>query len=84
MAEQIGKLKPMTKIAVEYVLFPASRRRIDLGNPLSITEKFFLDALVELGKIPDDDYNHVVASFHRFGEVDSKNPRVEITITEIE
>lgn len=75
-------LPPFEKIAVQYKLFPKSKRRTDLGNVLSIHEKFFLDALVEYERLPDDDYKHMIASFHSFGEIDTFNPRVEIIITE--
>jgi hypothetical protein len=47
-------------------------------------DKFFADALVELGKLPDDNYLHVPEINFRMGAIDSSNPRVEIFIKEIE
>jgi hypothetical protein len=37
-----------------YCLYVPSKRKIDSGNVYSIIEKFFLDALVNLKQIPDD------------------------------
>jgi len=39
--------------------------------------------LVELGKLPDDDYTHHVMTVYEFGEVDKAYPRVEILIREV-
>lgn len=81
---QIKELPNFTKIKVHYTLFPASHRRTDLGNPVSIHKKYFEDALVEFGKIEDDDYFHITYNSESFGGVDKDNPRVEIEIYPIE
>ena len=83
LKQQITLLPSLTKIQVDYYLYPKTKRRTDLGNVLSIHQKFFEDALVELGIIPDDDYKHIIKSTQNFGELDKDNPRVEIEITEI-
>jgi hypothetical protein len=83
MAEQILKLPKMEKIQVSYTLYPGTKRRTDTGNVVSVHKKFFEDALVELGIIPDDDYLHIVKSEESFGEVDKEFPRVEILITQL-
>lgn len=83
MSEQISKLPKMSKIGVEYRLFVGSRRRCDVMNICSIVDKFFCDALTELGKIMDDDYDHLPAINYRFGGYDKNNPRVEIIIEEL-
>lgn len=67
-------------VEVTYRMFPSSKRKMDIMNVCSIHSKFFLDALVEAGKIPDDTYEHVTREVVEFGVVDKSNPRVEITI----
>ena len=81
---QVEELPNYTKIVVHYTIFPASRRRTDLGNVVSVHKKYFEDSLVEFGKIEDDDYNHIIFNSESFGEVDKDNPRVEIRITQVE
>ena len=81
---QIKELPTFTRIRVHYTIYPASRRRTDLGNVVSVHKKYFEDALVEFGKIPDDDYMHIIFNSESFGEVDKDNPRVEIQITEVQ
>ena len=78
--EQIKDLEPMDKVCINYTLFPKSKRLTDIGNVVSIHKKFIEDALVELGKLPDDNYNHVLGSSECFGYVDKDNPRVEANI----
>lgn len=77
----IGFLPKCEKLVrVIYKVFPASHRRGDSMNVASIHSKFFLDALVECGVIPDDTWHHVPEEVVQFGEVSKNNPRVEITI----
>jgi len=78
---QIAKLPKMNKIIVHYTIYPKSRHLTDIGNVVSIHKKFFEDALVEAGKLPDDNYQHLLSSNERFGYVDKDNPRVTISIT---
>ena len=78
MAEQILRSPKYNKIACIYTVYPANKRSFDLGNVCCIHQKFFEDALVELGKLPDDNYNHIPLVIYIFGGVDNKNPRVEI------
>ena len=63
-----------------YTIFPASGRRFDLGNVLSIVQKFTEDSLVEMGVIPDDNYKIIRAIDYRFGKIDKEFPRVELEI----
>lgn len=81
--EQVEQLPEFKKVIIHYELYPKTRRRTDIGNVTAIHKKFFEDALVELGRIPDDSFDHVIGSTESFGCVDSTNPRVEILITEI-
>lgn len=61
-------------------MFPGSETKCDVSNVCCIVEKFFNDALVECGKIEDDNYTIVPTSRYNFGEVDKNNPRVEVVI----
>ena len=83
VSDQIDLLPQLHRIGLTYVLYPKTRRRTDLANVLSVHDKFFADALVECGKIEDDDYKHVVTTTYKFGRVDPTYPRVEIYIQEI-
>ena len=67
-------------ITIEYTLFVKTQRRMDIGNVLSVHQKFFEDALVELSCIPDDDYHWIPQVVFSYGGQDKDNPRVEITI----
>jgi Holliday junction resolvase RusA-like endonuclease len=84
LAEQILRLPKMKKAEIGYVLYPKTKRKTDIGNVIAIHKKFFEDAMVEFGIIPDDDYTHIVGSYESFGAVDKENPRVEIRVLEIE
>lgn len=83
MEKDIQSLPELNKIKVKYILFPKTKRLCDLNNVLCIHSKYFLDALQKFGKIPDDDYKHVITESFHFGEVDKDNPRVEIEIDEV-
>lgn len=83
ISQSILGLPLFNKIKLEFTLYPKTKRSTDLDNVCSIHAKFFQDALTELGRIPDDNYNHIVEVTYKFGSVDKENPRVDITITEI-
>jgi len=88
VSEALGKKwKPIphgSKVKCTYTLYPKSKRRTDLGNPLSIVCKFTEDALVALSFMEDDNYNIVSEIVFLFGEVDKESPRCELVIEEIE
>ena len=69
-------------ISLRLKFFPKDKRRYDLDNVCSVHTKFFLDALVEAGRLPDDDYRYVNHITYEFGEIDKNNPRMEIYIHE--
>jgi hypothetical protein len=69
------------QINIDYTLYPRTRHKQDLDNILSITKKFFQDALVENGNIESDDYETIVHNIDRFGAVDKDYPRVEAVVT---
>lgn len=80
MQEQIVILPSLQRIAVRFILFPRTQRMVDTSNVCSIHDKFFMDALVEAHKLPDDNYRHYVETGYKFGGIDKGNPRVDIEI----
>lgn len=70
----------LQKVAMIYRVFKGDKRRFDLGNICCIHEKYFEDALVELGKLPDDKYSNIVSVTFQLGGISSENPRVDIEI----
>ena len=79
--EQIQEIIKVTwPVKLQYRYFLA--RRADVGNFHSVVEKFFLDALVELGRLPDDDVRYVVGGNYMFAGYDRVKPRCEITLLE--
>lgn len=48
------------KIRVSYTLVWNNNRRTDFMNWIAIADKYFLDWLVSMGCIPDDDLKHYV------------------------
>jgi len=73
----------MEQIELTLVLYPRNKKLTDLDNVCSIHTKYFSDCLVELGKLPDDNYKHLTKITYLFGEVDKTNPRVEIFIKDL-
>ena len=49
-------------------------------NIISIVDKFFCDALVEFGVIPDDNYNYVSYEAHKVSDYVTKMPNKKIYI----
>lgn len=80
----IRHLPRMAKVKLTYMLFFGSKRAIDISNICSIVDKFFSDTLVNAGKLPDDHMEIISEVAYKWGDVDSQNPRVEVTLTDIE
>ena len=70
------------RLSLEFTYYKGSRRISDRSNVLCIQEKFFLDALVELGCIEDDNDNFIKETKYNGDKIDKRNPRVEVRITE--
>lgn len=80
MEEQILKLPVYERVGLMFTLFPGTKMLTDVANVCAVHDKFFSDALVEFGKLPDDNYLYLPETGYRFGEIDKENPRVEISI----
>jgi len=80
MEEQINKSDVKQKVLCVYKVYAGSKRSYDLGNVCSIHEKFFEDAFVELGKLPDDNTDYIPLVVFMGCGIDKENPRVEIEV----
>ena len=79
---QLDLIDPIQgKIKVMYVFYAARKNHPDLDNFVGTVKKYFQDALVESGLLPDDNVNYIVANSECYGGVDKGNPRVEAFIT---
>lgn len=83
MESQIATGPSYKRVACIYTVYPANRRSFDLGNVCCIHQKFFEDALVELGKLPDDNIDYIPLVIYQFGKIDSEKPRVEVEVIEL-
>lgn len=83
MFKQVSALPVMKKISITYTLYPGNKRLCDLDNILSIIAKYFQDTLVELGKLPEDNYLFIPETLFRFGVIDKNNPHCKIKIEEL-
>ena len=71
------QIKGSVKIRYYYY---AKRKGTDLDNFVGVVKKFFQDALVECGLIPDDNVSVICSSSEIYCGVDKDNPRVEAVI----
>lgn len=78
---QLPGLRLTSKVEIEYLWVESNRRR-DLDN-IAYAKKHIQDALVKAEILADDGWTEVVGFSDRFA-VDKGNPRVEVTIREIE
>jgi len=79
---QVLDLKPFKKAICVYRVYFNSKRRFDLGNVCCVHEKFFEDALVELGKLPDDNTEYIPIVVYMKGKLRKEDPCVEIELLE--
>lgn len=79
----LKKLPPQNHISLTYRIFLPNNRKADISNIGSIVDKFFSDALVDAGVIPDDNYLHLTHVQFFFGGIDRVDPRVEVTISPV-
>lgn len=79
--DSINKLKH--PIRCNYTVYKKDSRKFDVNNVCSIADKFFMDALVEYGKLEDDNYEYYLGFGEtNFGGIDRENPRIEVEIYE--
>lgn len=71
---------PLEKVGIIYKVFKGDSRRFDIGNICSVHQKYFEDAIVELGKLPDDKAQIIPIVVYKYGGINKDNPRVEIEV----
>lgn len=84
MKSELGDLDITGRIQIKFLLIRGDSRKVDRANVLSVHEKFFCDALVELGCIEDDNDKFIVRTIYESGEIDRGNGRVEIFISSVD
>ena len=84
MERQIIKADTFGRVVCVYTAYPKTNRKQDLGNVCSIHEKYFEDAMVEFGKLGDDNMKNIPLVIYRYGGVDHENPRVDIEVISID
>lgn len=83
LLSKLQQLPVFTRIdSIEYVLYRNTKRRCDVANVCSIVDKFFCDALVEAGKLPDDNWHYLNSVTYRWGGVEEQgDSHIIINIT---
>jgi len=83
ITDDVLDLPVMSKVKIHYKIFYENKRLFDLDNIASVVSKFTQDALVELGRLPDDNYQHIQQITATFGGVSKNDAYVEVRIKEI-
>jgi Holliday junction resolvase RusA-like endonuclease len=81
--EQIEGVIIETPVEISYKVYKPTRRKLDKMNVISITSKFLLDAITDLGCWEDDNDDFVKTETILPTEYDKNNGRVEILIKSI-
>lgn len=81
---QLELVPPLNHATLKYVIYVPTKRRTDISNVCSIVDKFFSDAMVDVGVLPDDSYDYLTKVVYEYGGMDKEYPRVEIFITNVE
>lgn len=82
LRQQLKMLHITKPIFIHYVYYEPNKRR-DLDNISGYFHKVFQDSLVHSNVISDDGWSYVVGFSDNF-HVSTDNPRIEITIEEVE
>lgn len=77
----LGRIYIDRPVFMEYLWVEKDKRR-DLDN-ITFGRKIIQDSLVQCCVLKDDGWKYIVGFSDRF-EVDRKNPRIEVTIREVE
>lgn len=70
-----------TKAILDYTIIPNDNRMFDTFNTISIVDKFFCDALVQSGCLPEDNYKHVSYGQIRVSDIEKTNKCKKILIS---
>jgi len=84
MKDQILAMPNITDpVNIQFQVFKKNKSRLDKMNVISVVSKYLMDAIVELGKMPDDNDDWIRHELLLPTQIDKYNPRVEVTITPI-
>jgi len=83
LKEQLIGVKIKTPVEITYKVYKARNNNLDKMNVVSITSKYLLDAITELGCWTDDNDDFVKTEIIMPTELDRKKPRVEVFIKSI-
>lgn len=85
MKEQLTSVDgPKGKLHIHYDFYAARNDGPDLDNFVGAAKKFFQDAMVKHGFIPEDNVSVIVSSSEKYCGIDKKNPRIVAKIQELE
>lgn len=83
LREQLEGIKIKTPVEITYKVYKARNNMLDKMNVVSITSKYLLDAITQLGCWTDDNDDFVKTETIMPTELDRENPRVEVFIKSI-
>jgi len=72
-----------TPVTMTYTYFHGNKRRVDVGNPCSVIDKFTCDALTDYGIWSDDNSSVIKGVSFCFGGIDKLRPRCELVISPV-
>lgn len=79
--EQLAGVKKISgQVHITYKWYEKNKRR-DLDN-IAFARKFIQDALVDVGLLQGDGWQHIVGFADEF-YIDNENPRIEVIISEV-
>ena len=76
-----AKVPPLERVSVSVIWYAPDARRRD-PDSLATLSKSVLDAMVKVGRIPDDDHSHVHSVTLGPIVIARDNPRIEVVLTE--
>jgi hypothetical protein len=79
----LAPLPRMEAVWLHYTIYKPRNVRLDTMNVGSIVDKYFSDVLVEEGKIPDDNHEHVVFNSFSFGGLARMDGHAIVQIIEL-
>lgn len=72
------------RYTITYVLYLPNQLKRDISNVCAVVDKFFADALVESGRVPDDNYEHLPLVTYKFGDIHPKEGKVIAYVDKVE
>jgi len=84
LAEPLIPKMKFNQARITYTLYLPDERKRDIGNVLSMVDKFFCDSLVTMGVLKDDNYLYIEEIDFRLGGFDPKGRGyVDILVKEV-